>query len=1057
MSSRFGRGLPLVLVLAFASASALALGCSGEPGLDTDDVGSQQLAATTTTLLPSQALAKGVSKTGSFTAAETGSLQFDTAGTGDADLYVKRGTGASTTSYTCKSEGATSIERCTLSATIGEVFSYSVYGYAASTVSLSVTSTATTTPPPVTTTTVVLLASSAFTQGQSRTGVFTVPAAGSIVFKTAGSGDVDLYIRRGSAPTTTTSDCKGESGTAVETCTLTAAAGDKLYWLVYGYSASTASLSVTHPAGTTPPPPTTVTTTLVPSGAIAQGASKTGVFTVAAAGSIVFRSAGTGDVDLYIRRGSAPTTSTADCKSEGATAVETCTLTAVVGDKLYWLLYGYAASTASLTVTAPATSGSPDYSSIISVQSLPTAAAFDALSLAGGGVLSNAGRSLKFLIDNRTPAARTTHFVNANFKVGTTTPDYVKYHYNFAQRTYGIADSVATFNNSTYFTQTKRFFAGTIQTYTLGDNATPTYAVQFYPDDVIAEETLLEALTTLKPLISIPGARLAFIATGPQQTFARIGAGAAALGFDLLTIDQVLGNLKYVGLNPGEAWGYLRIFPADLTLLRPTDIPVFAELPLDLSVVAGVITKAYQDINSHINLKSKERDTPNMVLRDASATHPQLMAFANQPVHLVVRSDGFVIEASTDAIVQAKLAARLATPWIPLPVVDETRLLSFDDICPSLTTGCLAWADRLGGKATGMSLLANVNALGRAAVAGTLSARYGYDLSPRGFAIPVKLYRDFVNAPENASIKAKIDAFIVAEKAGNLAPAERAALILEIQNLFYKGRLNPTVLADITTRVTTLMPGVPKFKFRSSATSEDIENFNGAGLYDSFSAELEKVDNADFSCVLNPEYTDGVLTNLKMKPKTIQCAIKGTFASLWNQRAVEERTFARLDHVTSGMGIAVNPSYDIEDDVAANAVLVTRVVGSEIYGYTLSVQQLNNLVTNPLPNTIAEFDIVAFSDFNRPPRFTTARYAKPTSTAPVMTTTVLTGTQMAEIVELAKKVEIAWCQAKPSYYPGGSCSSVWLDNTKPRALDMELKILANGHYVLKQVREFHGR
>ena len=66
----------------------------------------------------------------------------------------------------------------------------------------------------------------------------------------------------------------------------------------------------------------------------------------------------------------------------------------------------------------------------------------------------------------------------------------------------------------------------------------------------------------------------------------------------------------------GEAWGYLRIFPADVNLLRPTDIPVFDDLPLDLSVVAGTITKAYQDINSHVNLKAKERNTPNMVLRE---------------------------------------------------------------------------------------------------------------------------------------------------------------------------------------------------------------------------------------------------------------------------------------------------------------------------------------------------------------------------------------------------------------------------------------------------------
>lgn len=264
-------------------------------------------------------------------------------------------------------------------------------------------------------------------------------------------------------------------------------------------------------------------------------------------------------------------------------------------------------------------------------------------------------------------------------------------------------------------------------------------------------------------------------------------------------------------------------------------------------------------------------------------------------------------------------------------------------------------------------------------------------------------------------------------------------------------------LADITHRVTTLLPDVPKLKFRSSATSEDVENFNGAGLYDSFSAELDKKDQADFSCALNPEITNGVVTNLKMKPKTIQCAIKGVYASLWNARAVEERTFARLDHETAAMGIAVNPSYDVEDAVAANAVLITRMVASEVYGYTLSVQHDNNLVTNPDPGTIAEFDVAAFADIDRPPRFITTRYAKPTADEATLTTTVVTEQQMTDLVQIARQVESAYCQAKPGYYPGGRCAIVWIDRDKPRSLDMEWKVLANGHYILKQVREFHGR
>ena len=78
----------------------------------------------------------------------------------------------------------------------------------------------------------------------------------------------------------------------------------------------------------------------------------------------------------------------------------------------------------------------------------------------------------------------------------------------------------------------------------------------------------------------------------------------------MIPLDRILGAIQYLPLNVGEAWGYLRIFPPDSDELTATDIPVFDELPLDLSVVAGVLTRAVQDTNSHVNLKSKERGTP---------------------------------------------------------------------------------------------------------------------------------------------------------------------------------------------------------------------------------------------------------------------------------------------------------------------------------------------------------------------------------------------------------------------------------------------------------------
>ena len=891
-------------------------------------------------------------------------------------------------------------------------------------------------------TSVQLFTTTNIAQGASKTGVYTATTAGELTFRTAGSGDVDLYVRKASAPTRTTFDAKSDGSSATEQARITVAAGDKVYYLVYGYRASSASLTVDVPDGT---PATTVT--LLPSTLIARNTSKTGTYTAQTSGDYTFRTRGTsGDVDLYLKKSAPASSSSYDKKGEGPTANEDVVITAAAGDVIHYSVFGYQATTASLTVDLPSTQNQ----AVRYVATLADEATFQAFSTPGGG-LSTSGRSMKFLIDNRTPNARTINFINGNFRQNGSVPDSAKYHYNFAQQRYGISDTVARFNETTYFSEPKRFYAGTIQTYRLGEAQTLTYAVQFYPDDIVAEGSLLEGLKTIKAAFAIPNAKLVFVATGPQQTFATLAAEAAALGIELYTIDQVLGDIKFVALNVGEAWGILRIFPADVNLLRPTDLPVFDDLPLDLSVVAGTITKAYQDINSHVNLKAKERNTPNMVLRDAGPENAQLAAFADKPVHLTVSNEGFTLEATTEEVVNQKLAEKLSGPWVPLPIVDETRLLSFDEMCPSASAGCFTFAKSMGGKSSGLGFLAG--ALGRATTAQSRSAAYGYDLSPRGFGIPVKYYRDFVNAPENAALKAKIEALVAAEKGGNLAPAERNAMVSELQGLFYKAFVPGTLVADVSARLAAVMPGVEKFKFRSSATSEDVPNFNGAGLYDSFAIELGKKDNADFSCVIESE-TDGVVTKLKVKPKTVQCGIKAVYASLWNSRAIVERTFGRLDHASAGMGITINPSYG---DEQANSVLVTRVAGTDaVYGYTLSTQKGENLVTNPLPGTITEFDVAAFSDFSRPPRITTTRFAKPTLTDPVMTTTILTNERMIELVDIAKTIEIAYCRAKPSYYPGGNCNSVWLDIAKPTSLDMEIKILPDGNIQFKQVREFQG-
>ena len=687
---------------------------------------------------------------------------------------------------------------------------------------------------------------------------------------------------------------------------------------------------------------------------------------------------------------------------------------------------------------------------------IPTVEAFTALSTPAGDLVAN-GRVAKFLVDLR-PDSAGVHFVNGNFTEDGQVPDAAKYHYFFAQRALGIPEGLEEFNQVTYFTAPKtRYAAGVIHTYFLDGATEPVYGLQFYPQDVVREKEVVDIVKRVKEKISIPGARFAFVATGSQQTTATVGPDLAAAGIEALTLDRVLGSILYLPLNAGEAWGYLRIFPKSNNDLTPADVPVFDELPLDLSVVAGVITKAVQDSNSHVNLKSKERGTPNMVLRDAGPDHPRLAPWRDKPVHFVVGADDFLLEATTDEEVAKRLAERNDKPWIPLVWEPETLLRSYDEMAAGSAGDALKLAARYGSKAANLGFLAHRSALGRKDQTGSASQRLGYDLVPQGFGVPLSFYVNLVEYEPNAELREKLGELIEAEKSGTLSTAERIRRLDEVQTLFLNARFPPDDLEKIKAKLKEVLPGVKKVKVRSSANAEDVPNFDGAGLHDSFAATVSKKDHDDETCAIELDDEGGSEVKRKVTPKSVACAVKGVYASLWNQRAIEERSFARIDHATAAMGLSIVAAYDNEEEIAANAVVITRVLNTTgVYGYSLSIQEGNNLVTNPDPGTYSEVTIAAIGLGDEPTSLTVTRFAKPTKDGPVRTETVLSREQTLALVGLAATVEQAYCAAKPTYYEG-DCGFVIVDNEKPKSLDMELKVLESGHFLCKQVREFGGK
>ncbi|MBX7116431.1 MAG: pre-peptidase C-terminal domain-containing protein [Myxococcaceae bacterium] len=177
----------------------------------------------------------------------------------------------------------------------------------------------------------------------------------------SGTGDADLHTRMGAAPTEVLFDCRPYEDTAHEVCTGQGPGG--LYVGVQGYTASTFSLRVAY-IGTTGAPDAgrpdgggdTVDggsfSHLNVSGSAAANQMKVFTLAVPAGRRVVVRTTGTGDVDLYVRFGSAPTDQTYDAASEGDTSVEQLTYTATQSGTLYIGVFGYVANSTFTLTTA---------------------------------------------------------------------------------------------------------------------------------------------------------------------------------------------------------------------------------------------------------------------------------------------------------------------------------------------------------------------------------------------------------------------------------------------------------------------------------------------------------------------------------------------------------------------------------------------------------------------------------------------------------------------------------------------------------------------------------
>jgi Zn-dependent metalloprotease len=190
--------------------------------------------------------------------------------------------------------------------------------------------------------------------GATNLYTFAVPAgASNLTFNlSGGTGDGDIYAKFGSAPTTTSFEAKSDGGTNTEAITIATPTAGTYYLLLNAYaSVSNTSLVANYSTGGS----STVLSSGVPVTGLglASGASKTYTIVVPAGrpSLTIKTTGGTGDADIYTKLGVAPTTTSYQAKSDGATTVETITLTSPAAGTYYILLKAYT-TFSGVTLTA---------------------------------------------------------------------------------------------------------------------------------------------------------------------------------------------------------------------------------------------------------------------------------------------------------------------------------------------------------------------------------------------------------------------------------------------------------------------------------------------------------------------------------------------------------------------------------------------------------------------------------------------------------------------------------------------------------------------------------
>lgn len=515
-------------------------------------------------------------------------------------------------------------------------------------------------------------------------------------------------------------------------------------------------------------------------------------------------------------------------------------------------------------------------------------------------------------------------------------------------------------------------------------------------------------------------------------------------GIAVLLPSDLIAEDEHVAYSEGEGYGYLHVVPEGeaLDAYGPRDIVVVTSVPNDISIVAGLISMNPQNELGHVSLRLHEKGIPNAAMPRVYEA-PWVSELDAKLVHLVVSEDELTVEAAELSDAEDFWQAHRPEVRMPTSDLEVSALSTFDELSA-------ADASAYGSKAANLAELHHV-----------LTAPH----RPEGFAIPFARYRDFA---ASSVVAAAIDDLLSAPELRTDAAFKHDALD-DLRDLIKDAPLDPAFFTALRAAIDARFGeegGTTYLRFRSSTNVEDLDAFTGAGLYDSRSGCLaddldddalgpsrclhddkraaleEQLDARQAELAAHPErdYLQAIIEDIQgdlSEEKPVAKAVRKVFASLWNERAFDEREYYGIDHRAAYMGLAVHPAFALEQ---INAVAVSNLIvddGDPLYRLNSQVGELS-VVQPEDPTAVAE--LLTFRRHGTPPEATDIEVQLESPLAPK-------GEEVwprDKLLELSQLLFIVHDHFAREVYP----------NIAPLALDFEVKLERTGDVVIKQVRPY---